>query len=95
MGISKKEENKMDFLTNLHIIVKENEKTIKELSSFTNNEHIINEAHIQMNRINATKQVILPFTYGKGKNKEVIKIYDELTNQWNRIMVIFEKALNS
>jgi hypothetical protein len=44
----------MEFLTNLHIIVKENEKTIKELPTF-NNETIIKESLIQMNRINATK----------------------------------------
>jgi hypothetical protein len=94
MDTSKKEENKMDFLTNLHIIVKENNKTIKELPTF-NNETIVKESLIQMNRINATKQVILPLTFGKQRNSEVIKIYEELTDQWGTIKEIFEKALNS
>jgi uncharacterized protein YrzB (UPF0473 family) len=83
----------MDFITNLHIIVQENEKAIKELSTF-NNESIVKEGIIQMNRINATKTVILPFTYGKGKNQEIIKIYEELTEQWGTINEMFEKALN-
>jgi hypothetical protein len=84
----------MDFLTNLHIIVKENEKTIKELPTF-NTETIIKESLIHMNRINATKQVILPLTFGKQRNSEVIKIYEELTDQWGTVKEIFEKALNS
>jgi hypothetical protein len=84
----------MDFLTNLHIIVKENDKTINELPTF-NNETIIKESLIQMNRINATKQVILPLTFGKQRNSEVIKIYEELTDQWGRINEMFDKALNS
>jgi hypothetical protein len=84
----------MDFLTNLHTIVQENEIVIKGLPSF-NNETIVKDSHIQMSRINATKHVLLPFVYGKNKDDEIIKIYEELTDQWNRLRSIFEKALNS
>jgi hypothetical protein len=84
----------MDFITNLHTIVKENDIVIKGLPNF-NNETIVKESLIQMNRINATKQVILPLTFGKQRNSEVIKIYEELTFQWGTIKELFEKALNS
>jgi hypothetical protein len=84
----------MDFITNLHTLVKENDIVIKGLPTF-NNETIRKESLIQMNRINATKQVIIPLTFGKQRNSEVIKIYEELTYQWGTIKEIFEKALNS